>query len=209
MRPVSLAAVVLAAGSSRRLGRPKQTLTLGGETLLARAVRTAREAGLAPVVAVVPQGGIATAQLPPGTVVLVNGKAADGMSTSVHLGVRWAMQQRLPGLLLMTCDQPGVSAEHLCRLCADPARVTGSAYAGRAGVPAYFPAANFAELLQLTGDAGARQLLKDAAVIPDEALALDIDTEQDLAQAQAQYGRTAGQNGQRSWPAQNADSFRE
>jgi CTP:molybdopterin cytidylyltransferase MocA len=48
-REASIAAIVLAAGASRRLGQPKQLLMHGGETLLERAIRLASEAGAAPV----------------------------------------------------------------------------------------------------------------------------------------------------------------
>jgi CTP:molybdopterin cytidylyltransferase MocA len=83
----------------------------------------------------------------------------------------------------MACDQPGVRSEHLRALVAEPERVTGSRYAGRTGVPAYFPAASFEALLGLTGDAGAREMLRSAAFVEDEALALDVDTEADVEQA--------------------------
>ena len=84
----------------------------------------------------------------------------------------------------MACDQPFLSPDHLRALCADPNRVTGSRYAARTGVPAYFPSASFAALLELEGDAGARALLQNAASISNEALALDIDTEEDLRRAE-------------------------
>ena len=47
-----IAAVVLAAGASTRLGEPKQLIEIGGETLLERAIRVAREAGCTPIVVV-------------------------------------------------------------------------------------------------------------------------------------------------------------
>jgi CTP:molybdopterin cytidylyltransferase MocA len=64
-----------------------------------------------------------------------------------------------------------------------------SAYAGRKGVPAYFPAESFTALSELRGDVGARELLREAAAIEDESLALDIDTEEDIAKAERWLAR--------------------
>jgi CTP:molybdopterin cytidylyltransferase MocA len=70
-------------------------------------------------------------------------------------------------------------------LAEDEGQVTGSAYAGHVGVPAYFPASAFSSLLQLRGDTGAREMLRGARSIAAEELALDIDTETDLERARA------------------------
>jgi CTP:molybdopterin cytidylyltransferase MocA len=86
------------------------------------------------------------------------------------------------GVVLMTCDQPAVTAEHLRALMAGD-EVTGSAYAGRRGVPAYFPASSFAELMELQGDAGARELLRAAATVELAGGELDVDTAADLDEA--------------------------
>ena len=64
----------------------------------------------------------------------------------------------------------------------------GSAYAGRIGIPAYFPRQDFAALLELTGDKGARELLRASSSISNEELALDIDTEEDVRQARLRLG---------------------
>jgi CTP:molybdopterin cytidylyltransferase MocA len=75
--------------------------------------------------------------------------------------------------------------DHLHSLVEEESRITGSAYAGSIGVPAYFPAISFPFLLQLRGDVGARKLLISAHSIRAEGLALDIDSNQDLAAARA------------------------
>jgi CTP:molybdopterin cytidylyltransferase MocA len=181
---IKIAAVVLAAGASRRLGRPKQQVVLGGETLVERAVRVAMEARLAPVIAVVAEAALLEPLQRMGAIVLLNHKAHEGMSTSIHVGVKWALGVAASGAVVMTCDQVAVTPEHLRALCAEPQRVTASAYAGRKGVPAYFPAAEFETLMKLQGDAGARELLRVAAAVQDESLALDVDTVEDLAKAQ-------------------------
>jgi len=179
------AAVVLAAGASRRLGRPKQTIVLSGETLLERAVRVAMEAELSPVIVVVhPEGDFGHSLQQRGCLIVVNEDAQEGMATSIRRGVNAAKMLRAAGAVLMTCDQPGVRPAHLQALCAQPGTVTGSGYAGKVGVPAYFPAASFAALMELSGDAGARELLRGARAVHDEALALDVDTEEDVAKAE-------------------------
>lgn len=184
MNTGAMAAIVLAAGRSRRLGRPKQTVLLGDETLLERAVRIAAEAGLSPIVVVVPPGAPFTERLGVwGCLVAENAEAAEGMAASIRCGVGVAARLKVVGALVMACDQPGLRAEHLRALVTLPERVTGSRYAGRTGVPAYFPSASFPALLALSGDVGARDLLRDAAFVEDESLALDVDTEADVAVA--------------------------
>ncbi len=176
--------MVLAAGVSRRLGRPKQEVVLGGEMLVERAVRTAGEAGLFPVIAVVADAALIEPLGKLGAMVLLNRQADEGMAASIRAGVQAAKSLGVGGLSVMTCDQVAVTAEHLRALCAEPGRVTASEYAGRKGVPAYFPAANFADLLRLEGDTGGRELLRGVATVVDESLALDVDTEEDVAKAE-------------------------
>jgi CTP:molybdopterin cytidylyltransferase MocA len=106
------------------------------------------------------------------------------MAASIRSGVLMARQAGIGGAVVMTCDQVALRAEHLRALYAEPERVTASAYAGRRGVPAYFPASCFAELMKLKGDAGARELLRGAAAVLDESLTLDVDTEEDVAKAE-------------------------
>ena len=140
---MSVAAVILAAGASRRLGRPKQSVMLQGEMLIERAVRIAREAQLAPVIVVVPShADFLTTLEDADCVVVMNEFAASGMASSIRLGVQ-TIPPEASGVLIMTCDQPGVQPDHLQALCTEPAVITGSAYAGRIGVPAYFPASSF------------------------------------------------------------------
>ena len=63
-----------------------------------------------------------------------------------------------------------------------------SAYAGRRGVPAYFPAAEFAALMKLRGDAGARELLCEAEAIDLPDGELDVDTAADVDEAERLFG---------------------
>jgi CTP:molybdopterin cytidylyltransferase MocA len=186
--------VVLAAGSSSRLGEAKQLVELGGERLLERAVRVAREAGLAPILVVL---GCRAEEIQKecrlaGTQVVVNESWAEGMGSSVRAGVA-ALSAEGPeaeGLVLMTCDQPAISVEHLRRLVEAGAEgeAVGSSYAGRIGVPAFFPASRFAELLRLRGEEGARKLLVSANAVELPGGELDVDTVEALEAARLRFG---------------------
>ena len=187
---MSIAGVVLAAGSSSRLGRPKQTVVLDGETLVERAVRVAQEAGFSPVIAVInPEGDFGHSLQQLGCLVVINEGFAEGMASSIRRGVAVAKMLKASGVVLMTCDQVAVSPEHLRALCEDTESIAGSGYAGKIGIPAYFPASGFDGLQQLSGDVGAREMLRSARVVVNERLALDIDTEEDLARAQEESSR--------------------
>ncbi len=187
---MNIAAVVLAAGASRRLGRSKQNLVLAGETLLQRTVRIAHEAGLSPIVVVLrkqTEHAAITASL--GLVAVTNGEADEGIASSIRSGIAAIYRTNVQGAVILACDQPALHATHLRALAADQLRMAGSAYGGSIGVPAYFPADAFPALLQLRRDIGARSLLKNARAIQAEELALDIDTEDDLANARAMFER--------------------
>ncbi len=193
-----VAAIVLAAGASTRLGQPKQLLTMGGETLIARAIRLASEAGATPVIAVLGahHERIAAAfgmDKTNSAVPVFNADWEQGIATSIHAGLR-ALQACAPqasGALILGCDQPRLTAGHLRGLLeafaaqAAPA-MAASAYAGVAGIPAVFPRAVFAQLLGLRGDQGARSLLKQPAcpsiALPFPGGEVDIDLPADLAQ---------------------------
>ena len=178
------AAIILAAGASTRLGEPKQLFFLGGERLLERAVRVARDAGCAPVVVLGANADEVLAGCELGSAHVVRNAAwADGMASSLRLGIE-AVAGEVDAAIVMTCDQPAVTPDHLRRLmvrCGD--RPVASSYAGRRGVPACFPGSGFLELLRLRGDAGARQLLETAETVELMGGELDIDTAEDLATA--------------------------
>jgi molybdenum cofactor cytidylyltransferase len=183
-----VAGVVLAAGGSKRLGRPKQTVIVGGKTLVERAVGVAMEAGLTPVIVVLRDSTLVERMKELGAQPLLNRRWDEGMASSIGVGVSWAKALGAFGVVLMTCDQVALRGDHLRGLSAVEGRITGSRYGGRIGIPAYFPAASFAALLELKGDVGARELLIGAATVEDESLGLDVDTEEDVRQAETLFG---------------------
>lgn len=193
--PLAVPAIVLAAGASTRLGQPKQLLRLpafGGETLLERVAHLAHEAGAAPVYLVLGSDAeiIVRETALSNFRVLQNIEWAEGMASSLRLGIR-AMRREIPaasGALLLVCDQPALTCEHLRQLLAShqaqPAHIVASSYAGRRGVPAVIPRAEFAKLLALQGDVGARAFLRTSDVPIDEIAfprgEWDIDIPDDL-----------------------------
>ena len=184
---MSIAAVVLGAGSSSRLGEPKQLVRLGEENLLERAVRVAREVGCWPVVVVLGASAeVIRSQCSLGDArVLVNEGWEEGMASSIRLGV--GALSGVDGCVVMTCDQPAVTVEHLSRLTVGD-EVKASRYAGRNGIPAFFPAAVFGELMELRGDKGARELLAGSGFVELEGGELDVDTLGDLVRVRELFG---------------------
>jgi CTP:molybdopterin cytidylyltransferase MocA len=187
----TVAAIILAAGASRRLGQPKQLVQLGSETLLDRAVRVASEAGCAPVLVVLgAEADLIQSRCDlSGAIPVLNDRWAEGMATSIRAALEMfhVEQFKVDGAMLMVCDQPAMTAEHL-RVLAATGRITASEYAGRRGVPAYFPASTFTELADLTGDAGARELLRAAEAVPLAGGELDVDTPEALEEARRRFG---------------------
>ncbi len=177
------AAVILAAGSGRRMGGPKALLRVGDETLLRRMARVALDAGCAPVLAVVGEWAPGIDDL--AVQILVNAGAAEGMASSLRLGIA-ALPQETEAALLLTVDQPAVDAALLKSLLAlaakDPNRPTACAYAGTLGIPAVVPRRLFAELQGLRGDQGAKPILlwEGAVALPFPQGAFDLDTPEDL-----------------------------
>jgi molybdenum cofactor cytidylyltransferase len=190
---MSIGAIILAAGASRRLGRAKQLVEFEGEMLLARAVRLVREAGLLDVVVVLgaEHEAIAAAVDLSGVCMVRNEDWAQGIAGSIHAGLRGLEEavRDADGVLILTCDQPRLNASHLRALMATykvqgGLGIAASEYAGGVGVPAIFPRGMFAELYALRGDKGARVLLKETGGVVMRVSfpggEVDVDTPGDL-----------------------------
>ena len=183
----NLGAVILAAGGSSRLGRPKQLLTFRGETLVRGAVRAAVEAGCDRIVVVVGENGEAIRnelQSTPAAVV-ENPDWQKGLGTSIRRGVQ-EIAGSMNAVVLLTCDQPFVDANVITALSSAHERtgkaIVASRYADTLGVPALFDRSCFEALRALAASAGAKSLIEshDAATIAFEEGAIDIDTPEDF-----------------------------
>jgi molybdenum cofactor cytidylyltransferase len=186
-----VAAVVLAAGASTRLGRPKQLLEFRGETLVARAAAEARRAGADPIIVVLGaearEIALALSGIQ-GITAIVNNRWASGLSSSLATGVREAVRLdgACDGVLITLSDQPLVDDTALRALLdafEDGARVVAAEYGGTVGVPAVIGREHFGALLEITGDSGAGRWLRDrmdeVRRVPMPAAAMDIDRAED------------------------------
>lgn len=183
-----IAAIVLAAGASRRLGSAKQLLRDSqGHSLLVRIVRDAIDAGCDPVVVVLGAQAEDVREVLVGEPVVCvdNAHWTDGMASSIRCGIDHIASSSCSAMLLLACDQPAVSAAHLRALLAEH-RTRGervvSVYEGVCGIPAVWPRTEWNALRALHGDRGARSLLRgDEPAIALANGALDLDTPEDVS----------------------------
>ena len=178
------AAIVLAEGGSRRLGRPKQLLMRNGETLLHRAVRLAQETLPSRIVVVLggyaPTMARAIADFDAQTA--VNPHWTVGRSTSLQCGAE-ALRAHAGPVLILGCDQPALEVTHLRELLAGAASVASRCAATVHDAHLGLPAVVTADLLQhaheLEGEQGfGRHLSALPAVwrLAADELQFDIDT---------------------------------
>ncbi len=198
-----VAAVLLAAGASVRMGRNKLLLELGGESVVRRAARRAAEAGMSPVVVVTGHERAAVeAELHGiGCRAVFNGRHATGQHTSVGAGIA-AVGEGCAAATVVLADMPFVTAGMLCAVAARY-RETGaplvlSRYGGETiAPPMLYDRSLFGELLQMDRRCGrevARRHRAEAQVVdwPAEALR-DLDSREDYERARmAVEGAVAG-----------------
>jgi molybdenum cofactor cytidylyltransferase len=185
---MNTAVIVLAAGASSRLGAPKQLAKIGDETLLARALRTATAAATGPVIVVLGANAeqIRAAVDLSAVRIVLNEHWQQGMATSLQAGIAEAAVHNVAAALVMTCDMPFVSPDHLrqlAELSAATGKNTASSSDGWRGIPACFRRESFAAIAALIGDTGGRALLIDAPTVT-LLNGTDVDTPEELHTAQ-------------------------
>jgi molybdenum cofactor cytidylyltransferase len=183
--------IILAAGSSTRLGSPKQLLPYQNTTLLQHSLQVATEALLSSVVLVT---GAYAEQIVNETdcknvTVVVNKDWKEGMAASIRCGLTAIIEitPQIDSVILMLCDQPFVTSALLNELVQAQQKtgkaIVASGYDGIAGAPALFHHNKFGELLQLKNDMGARGIIKkystEVEVVHFSKGTVDIDTAAD------------------------------
>lgn len=175
-----VAAIVLAAGGSSRMGSVKQTIAVEGVSMVRRATLEAIGGGAHPVFVIV--GANAddvrreVSDLP--VTVIANDEWSEGIASSIRAGTAAARRERARGVLVMLADQPSVDAasvrDLVSRFTATNAAVVAARYAEGGGAPALFRADLFDALQELRGDEGARNIIRR---MPERAVLVDVATE--------------------------------
>lgn len=181
------AILILAAGSSSRMGTPKQLLPYKSTTFLGYTIEQAKQsradatfcvlgANAEPIKKSIESYQIET---------IYNPDFKNGLSSSIVVGVK-ELQHNFDTILIMLADQPNINFNYLNKLIKtsveNPSKIIASNYQNKIGVPAIFPKKYFNHLLELKRDKGARNILNnnksDIIKMPPFNLT-DIDTKED------------------------------
>ena len=180
--------LILAAGSSSRMGEPKQLLPFKNTTLLGNAIEQAKNSKSNAVFCVlganeeIIKKSIENYKIE----TIFNPNFKNGLSSSIVAGIHHLSTKNFDSVLIMLADQPSVNSEYLNNLIKtsinNPSKITASNYQNKMGVPAIFPKSYFQKLLNLKGDKGAKVLLNEnhSEIIKMNPFNLtDIDTKED------------------------------
>jgi len=185
--------LILAAGNSSRLGKPKQLLQFNGKSLLFHVAEQALEISKA-VVVVTGSNGIKIENEINGLEVLIaeNPNWEEGMGVSLNIGLKQLLTvfQDMENCIISVCDQPFIEASVFSELIQKQQQsqkaIVAATYSKTLGTPVLFTKKYFPALLGLSGNEGAKKLLlkfkEDVAEIAFEKGAIDIDTVADYEQ---------------------------
>jgi len=160
--------ILLAAGQSARLGKPKQLLNYKGKTLLEHSLQVAIETELQPIVTVLGSSAhlLKKSIEQFSTKVVINEQWSEGMASSIRCGMEELIKitPTIAGVIIMVCDQPYVTPKLLTDLVKkykySLKPIVASSYNNNIGTPALFDKTIFALLLSLKGDSGAKKIMK-------------------------------------------------
>ncbi|GMQ23839.1 NTP transferase domain-containing protein [Algoriphagus sp. oki45] len=183
--------ILLAAGSSSRLGSPKQLVEFQGEKLIQKAIDEAQKSTSDSLVVILGwnpdliKTGFNSENIPH----VINDHWVEGMASSMQSGLRYVMEKENPDqVILMLVDQPFVDNQLLNRLIAEKSKsgkgIVACSYSNTLGVPAIFDQKYFQELLQLKSSEGAKKVIlknkEDVFAVDFPLGAVDLDTAEDL-----------------------------
>jgi len=184
-----IAIIILAAGSSSRLGRPKQLILKDGETLIRSVAKMAMDLQEDRVLVITGAFDKEVRQSLEGLdiTVIYNDEWQEGIASSIRKGIGQLEGMDYEGALFLVCDQVKLNLPLLKEIVqsyrAGNSSVVCCRYGTQLGIPALLDAAHFPELLQLRGDRGAKALIQasdDKTIIEFEEGIWDIDEPGDL-----------------------------
>jgi molybdenum cofactor cytidylyltransferase len=189
--PGNIGIILLAAGSSSRMGQSKQLLELNGEPLLRNAVNVALASDVKKVVVVLgafeKEHKKIIQDLPVN--IIHNPRWETGMGSSLKAGLNYLIHvdPKLSGTVILVCDQPLLQAGHIKSLIETNQKtkkaIVASRYAQTLGVPAFFEKKYFSELLSLGDPQGAKKVIQqhpeDVSPMDFPEGKIDLDTPED------------------------------
>ncbi len=187
--PAMISAILLAAGESKRMGRPKQLLEWQENTLLQHCLESIMRSAVDETILVLGhEADRIGARLPPlPLTIVINPDYRQGMASSLRRGLL-SMDPGSEAFLVLLADQPGIAPEIINTVIrafrqADPKRgIVRPVYRGRPGHPVLFGAQYLQEALHLRGDVGARRIVANHPAdvleinVEDAAVLQDVDT---------------------------------
>jgi len=202
MQTDSIGIILLAAGASERLGKPKQLLIFQGETLLRRSAKIALAASNHVVVTLGSQIEILQKEIEDLPVEIVENKDWEtGMSGSIKFGLKKFLDDadKPKAVIVMVCDQPFINENILEKIIIKfqetDSLIVACAYQNTLGVPALFHKTLFPELLALDAQTGAKRLIKkyqsQTAAIQFPKGAFDVDTRADYKNLMEEWQKPA------------------
>lgn len=188
---MTTAAIILAAGSSSRMGESKQMLDIHGQKLLVKTVKTVLNSGIDNVVVVLGSNEQAHRDLIAGLSVytLHHPEWEKGIGSSIKRGLDYITSKPSSpeAIIILVCDQPLLRSEHLANLQAKYKEtrkpIIASRYGQTPGVPALFHKSYYESLLALPDEQGAKKILlqnrHDVYEIDFPEGLIDLDTKAD------------------------------
>jgi len=183
--------ILLAAGSSSRMGQSKQLLEVNGTPLLLHSVRAALDSGAKSVNVILGANELAHREVIHnlGVSVISNHYWKSGMGSSIKAGLNHVVRKYsdTEAVIIMVCDQPAINATHLNKLSSrfkeTGSPIVASSYSGTVGVPALFSRAFFSNILMLKDEQGAKKIIEQfpeqCATVDFPDGSIDLDTNDD------------------------------
>lgn len=187
--------LILAAGSSTRMGHPKQLLPWKNTTLVGNAIQNALATRCEAICVVLGANAklIHKQAIHHHEIEVIENLAwQSGMGSSIAAGMDFILKKNrdFDGILIMLADQPLIDTDYLNKMItlfySSTHSIVATAYKNRAGVPALFDKSYFTELAQLTQDYGAKELISqnknEVLTLDPKEKSIDIDTESEYNQ---------------------------